>query len=202
MYSSLLIIVAVAAVASIGWALWERRRRREERRRLEDECAQLRREATARIGRLERELDDARKTGHLDFAEEMMEIVETLKRARSDPEGSDGPPSRSALAEGLDMVDKNITQAFRRHGLTPIEPAPGDPFDPNVHEAWSTEDVSDDRADLICAVHRRGWTFDDRVVRPAAVTVGVRTEVVLDDPGEHEADEPEQVEARQDSSTD
>jgi molecular chaperone GrpE len=182
MISWTLVILGIVAISSIGWALWERHRRRRVRRQLEDETERLRREATARIQRLERQVETARQTGHLDFAEDLMEAVDTLERARSELANSEAPQLASSLVEGLDMVERNLVQAFRRHGLDPIAPESGDPFDPEKHEAWSTREVSSEGRNLICEVHRRGWAFGERIVRPAAVTVGKSEEVVLDDP--------------------
>ena len=127
-------------------------------------------------------METARETGHLDFAEDLMEAVDTLERARSELPNSEAPEFASSLKEGLDMVERNLVQAFRRHGLEPLAPEPGDPFDPEKHEAWSTREVSSEGGNLICEVHRRGWRFGERIVRPAAVTVGKSEEVVLDDP--------------------
>jgi molecular chaperone GrpE len=172
MMSLLLIVVAAAAAASIAWALWERRRRREMRTRLEGEIEELRREATARIRRLDKDLEEARETGHLDFAHDLMDAIDTLERARGEMPD----------AEGVSMVERSIVQSFRRFGLEPIEPQPGGPFEPERHEAWSTREVSAEKDRDICEVHRRGWTFQERVLRPAAVTVGVHEDVVLEDP--------------------
>jgi molecular chaperone GrpE len=181
MMSLLLIALVVATAASIAWALWERRRRREARTRLEEETEQLRREATGRIRRLERDLKEARETGHLDFAEELMDAVDTLERARREMPDE----------EGVTMVERSIIQSFRRFGLEPIDPQRGDTFDPEQHEAWSTREVSAEENRDVCEVHRRGWTFQDRVLRPAAVTVGVHEEVVLDEPDSDAGSDPD-----------
>ncbi len=47
-------------------------------------------------------------------------------------------------------------------------------FDPNVHEAVATETSDDLPKDTVVDVMRKGYTLNDKLIRPALVKVTVR----------------------------
>ena len=62
-------------------------------------------------------------------------------------------------------------RAFGRNGITVIEPAPGDPFDPALHEAMMTERAEGIEPGHIAALLRRGFSASDTLIRAAQVKV-------------------------------
>ena len=73
------------------------------------------------------------------------------------------------VAEGLKLVERELTEVLGRHGVARID-ALGKPFDTALHEAI-LEIESDAPERTVVQVTRPGFTLHGRVVRPAAVIV-------------------------------
>jgi molecular chaperone GrpE len=71
--------------------------------------------------------------------------------------------------EGLRAVLEQIETILARQGVARAG-APGEPFDPERHEAIGVREGGGDRA-TIADVARSGFTLGDRVLRPAEVIV-------------------------------
>ena len=95
---------------------------------------------------------------------EWLDAVDNVERAlrSGDPENS--------LFAGLRAVLEQMEAALERQGLTRVGAA-GEPFDPEYHEAVAVVDTQDAPDGTIVDVARSGWAREDRVVRPARVTV-------------------------------
>jgi molecular chaperone GrpE len=77
----------------------------------------------------------------------------------------------NAWVNGVLMVQRKLTAALDQSGITPIATNPGDPFDPNVHEAITHEDSDQFDSEQIIGEVQRGYKIGDRVLRPAMVRV-------------------------------
>lgn len=74
--------------------------------------------------------------------------------------------------ELLGTVRVELLEVLTRRGVRTV-PAVGEPFDPAVHEAVERVPVTDAAADgVVQTEHRSGYLFDDRLLRPARVSVG------------------------------
>jgi molecular chaperone GrpE len=71
---------------------------------------------------------------------------------------------------GMSMVQRQIADFLRDMGVTEVE-ALGKPFDPNLHDAVSTEASADHAEGTILRVTRRGFKLKDRLLRPTSVIV-------------------------------
>ena len=76
-----------------------------------------------------------------------------------------------AWAKGVVLIAQKMRAFLRQHGLEPIEPQPGDPFDPYLHEAIAAEPSTDIASGHIIEVVRKGYRVGDQVLRPALVRV-------------------------------
>ena len=72
---------------------------------------------------------------------------------------------------GVLMVQRKLNAALEQSGITPIATNPGDPFDPNLHEAITHEDSDQFGSEQIIGEVQRGYKIGDRVLRPAMVRV-------------------------------
>ena len=92
----------------------------------------------------------------------IIEVLDTIDRAREHGEVGEG--GFKAVADQLEGIVANL-------GLTRFG-APGDPFDPNLHEALSHLGT-DPEVDVITCKHiaKAGYKIGDRVVRAAQVLV-------------------------------
>jgi molecular chaperone GrpE len=123
--------------------------------------------------RTERELDDARKYAITNFARELLEVADNLSRAlQSIPKSARGDIGYvSNLAEGIEMTQKALMASFERHRIAKLEPAPGDRFDHNLHQAMYEVETDQHAPGAIAQVLQPGYTIADRLLRPALVGV-------------------------------
>ena len=123
--------------------------------------------------RAEREKADARVYAIERFAGDLVNVSDNLARALDAlPEAE-----REALTEagknllgGIEMTQKELHTVLARHGVTPIEAAPGAPFDPNVHQAVANI-PSEHPNGTIASLFQSGWKIGDRTLRAAMVAV-------------------------------
>ena len=71
--------------------------------------------------------------------------------------------------EGSDLTLKALNAAFGRAAIREVDPV-GQKFDPHVHQAMSVVD-SDLPPNTVVTVYQKGYLLNDRVLRPALVTV-------------------------------
>jgi molecular chaperone GrpE len=139
------------------------------RRRAEEYLNDLRRVAAdfdnyrKRVAR-ESEAHVARATESL--VGELLPVLDNLERALDASEHHE----EAKVAEGVHLVRQQLADLLARRGLEEIPCAPGDPFDPHVHEALSHQ-PSDQPEGTVAAVWQRGYRLGDRVVRAARVVV-------------------------------
>ncbi len=76
------------------------------------------------------------------------------------------------VVEGFAMARDELIRGLSDCGLVLIEPAVGDVFDPEVHEAMMRQDAAGVETDHIAAVMQTGYKLGDIVIRPAKVAVG------------------------------
>ena len=164
------LIVVIAAIAA-GFVWYYRTTRRQ----VDDLQAQSRQKLTdvrsdhqKRVDRLQRKFSSYRERGHLDFAADLLPALDALGHAL---EQSDGDADVSSLREGLEMVDRELVATLSRHGIHKCCPAPGDAFDPNVHEAVAVAEADEIDPGRVVECFRPGYRHEERVLRAAAVSV-------------------------------
>jgi molecular chaperone GrpE len=126
--------------------------------------------------RTERELDEARKYAMTGFARELLEVADNLGRAlQTIPDSARGDIGFVRnLAEGIEMTQKALLASFERHRIAKVEPAPGDRFDHNLHQAMYEVETDQHAPGAIAQVLQPGYTIADRLLRPALVGIAKR----------------------------
>jgi molecular chaperone GrpE len=78
--------------------------------------------------------------------------------------------------KGIEGIYAQLLQILRDGGVESVDPT-GEQFDPNLHEAISTQEVADDQVDKILSVMQLGYQIvkgdQKRALRPARVIIGV-----------------------------
>jgi len=97
---------------------------------------------------------------------ELLPVLDNLERALDASEHHE----EAKVAEGVQHVRQQLAGLLARRGLEEIPCAPGDEFDPHVHEALSHQ-PSDQPEGAVAAVWQRGYRLGDRVVRAVRVVV-------------------------------
>lgn len=115
--------------------------------------------------RMAREMERVRKTAAELLIRDLLPGIDNLDLALQHADDKS-----AALAQGVEMVYKQIQDALGGHGLTPID-ALGQPFDPNVHEAVSQVPSEEYPKDHVAQVFQTGYTLGDVVLRPSKVVV-------------------------------
>ena len=78
------------------------------------------------------------------------------------------------MLRGLDLIYKQFQDTLARFGLKPIE-AKGQTFDPNLHQAVTTIPTDDVAENTVVDELRKGYMLNGRLLRPAMVSVAVRS---------------------------
>jgi molecular chaperone GrpE len=75
------------------------------------------------------------------------------------------------MVEGASLVARKVFKELTAGGLTIIDPVE-QPFDPNQHEAVTTQPApSKEQDDTIGAVYQVGYMYNGMLLRPARVVV-------------------------------
>lgn len=126
--------------------------------------------------RAQADLENLRKRSQLDiaaahkfaierFAENLLAVHDSLEMALRVE-----APSLESLREGVQATLRQLDSAFERNKLVAIDPV-GQKFDPNQHQAISMVPAPGIAANTVVAVMQKGFLINERVLRPAMVTV-------------------------------
>jgi molecular chaperone GrpE len=114
--------------------------------------------------RAQREKEEVQRFGAERLLKDLLPVVDNLDRALA-AAAPDDP-----LAGGVKLVLKVLEEALARHGVKSFH-ALGETFDPRNHEAILTVPAGDHLPGTVVLEHGRGFTLNDRLVRPALVGV-------------------------------
>jgi molecular chaperone GrpE len=103
-----------------------------------------------------------------DLVSRLADALDDLSRfAHIDPAEIDS----KTLHEGVDLVERKVWKELESAGVTRIDQA-GVPFDPNVHEAVTTQRAAKPEQDhTVGQVVQPGYKMRDTLLRPARVIV-------------------------------
>jgi molecular chaperone GrpE len=125
-------------------------------------------ENTRRQG--ERRAEDAQQYAITNFARELLQVVDNLRRAieasPADPEAR----KADGLLEGVAATERILMQILNRFGVREIG-ALNEPFDPKKHEAVMETDETEQPPGSVVQVLEDGYMLHDRLLRPARVVV-------------------------------
>ena len=143
-----------------------------ERDDLKDQALRAMAEVENMRRRTERELSQARRYGHANFARDLLAAIDNLKRAvdvlPEDRSGLDA--NMTNLVVGVEMIHQEITSVLERHGITMINPE-GEKFDYDKHQAMFEVPTNYVDPGMVVQVAQNGWMLHDRLLTPAMVGV-------------------------------
>ena len=115
-----------------------------------------------------RERSEAEARGQANLIKQLLDPLDDLSRfAHVDPTTVDP----STITQGADMVERKLHKVLSSLGLEAIDPV-GQPFDPAVHEAVTTEPAaSKDDDHTVSKVFQVGYRHNGQLLRPARVVV-------------------------------
>lgn len=115
-----------------------------------------------------REKDELRQFAASGVLEDLLPVMDNLGlavQAAKQPNAD-----LASLTGGVEMVLSQLKSALTNHGLKEINPAK-EAFDPNLHEAISTQASADVAEGTVLTVVRTGYSLNGRLLRPASVVV-------------------------------
>ena len=147
---------------------------------LQDRLLRLQAEFENYRKRQRREREEANRQAKERILRELPAVVDNLERALQHASAPGTAPE--TVAQGVDLVCKQLQEVLARFGVEPI-PARGAHFDPHLHEAMARVETAGDPPDgTVVEEYRRGYLLDGKVLRPALVGVAK-----LAEPDEEEA---------------
>lgn len=79
--------------------------------------------------------------------------------------------SAEQIVSGVKVIRDELMKVLQGQGVEVIAPAPNDEFDPHWHQAVTQQQAEGIEPGRIVATLQAGYRLDDRVVRPAMVSV-------------------------------
>ena len=132
---------------------------------LTDSSLRAQAEAQNARRRADEEVAKARKFAVEGFAESLLPVKDSLEAAIATP----GAAVEQVL-EGVHATLRQLVAALERNKVVQISPPAGTKFDPHQHQAISMVPADQD-ANTVVSVLQKGYLINDRVLRPALVTV-------------------------------
>jgi molecular chaperone GrpE len=123
--------------------------------------------------RIERERDEAIRFAATQLVKDLLQTADNLSRALESV-----PPERSAqdqvvqnLLAGVAASERALQDALARHGITRLQPALGEPFDPDQHHAMFEVEAGGREPGTIAQIVLPGYAYHERLLRPAFVAL-------------------------------
>jgi len=118
--------------------------------------------------RQERELENAHKYALERFVNELLPVRDSMEMGLA--AASEENVTVDSLREGTALTLKLFSDVMEKFNVVQVNPE-GEPFDPELHQAMSTQPRDDVPPNTVVAVVQKGYTLNGRLVRPAMVMV-------------------------------
>ena len=151
--------------------------------------------------RLSREKEEFSQYANERLFKELLPIFDNFQRALEDPSND-----IKSLKEGLEMILNQFSSFLEKEKVEPIE-AIGKTFDPMIHEVLTSEESSEHEENTIISQFVKGYTINNRVIRPSQVVISKKPsleseEVLTEESEEVLTEESEECPDKEESPTD
>jgi len=145
----------------------------EERDELKDKYKRSLAETENVRNRMQKQIGDAKIFGIQGFCKDLLEVADILEKAveATPKDNMSSNQELKDLFDGLTMTETQLLKVFGKHGLTRVDPAAGDKFDPNLHEALFQLPAPDQEDNTVAVVTQKGFALNGRTLRAAKVGV-------------------------------
>ncbi len=117
--------------------------------------------------RIDRDFNNRVQSAFAELVGELLPVLDDLERSLNTKAESQ---NHESLLEGVRLIQQKFAKVLADRGLAPIQ-AVGAEFDPNLHDALTEMAVEGKPAGIVLEEQTRGYTYRDRVLRPARVIV-------------------------------
>ena len=116
--------------------------------------------------RVEKEKSEIYAYANEKIALDIIEVMDNFERALQHSEEC----VYNQFAEGVSKIYKQLKSVLDKNNIVEIK-AEGEDFDPNFHNAVTSEENSDFESGKVIQALQKGYTLNDKVIRPAMVRV-------------------------------
>lgn len=114
-----------------------------------------------------KERSDLLKFGIERIARDILEVMDNFERALQTKVTAENIPTYKT---GVEMTAKELKEALTKHGIQEV-PSENQPFNPQVHEAISSEPTAQVAEGHITKVFKKPYKLHDKVIRMGQVIV-------------------------------
>ncbi len=126
-------------------------------------------EADNAARRSERDVASAHKYALEKFVGDLLPIVDSMELcATSVP--ADMQKAAQPVIDGVDLTLKMLTTSLEKFGVKQVNPV-GEAFNPETQQAISMQEDPAVKPGMVISVLQKGYTLNNRLVRPALVVV-------------------------------
>lgn len=120
--------------------------------------------------RAEKDVQAAHKYSQEKLVKELLPVKDNLERALEAGADLDDQGPAKAILEGVELTDKSFSDTLVKASVVALNPI-GETFDPQKHQAMSMVPSEEVPANTVMTVVQKGYTLNDRLIRPAMVMV-------------------------------
>ena len=118
--------------------------------------------------RHEREVQNAHKYALERFAQELLPVIDSLELGAEAAAGEGATMEK--VREGTELTLKMLLSTIEKFGIQAVHPE-GESFNPEYHQAMSMLESPEHAANTVMNVMQKGYTLNERLIRPAMVVV-------------------------------
>jgi molecular chaperone GrpE len=133
-----------------------------------DQIMRLKAEMENNRKRAIRDVENAHKFALKNFTEALLPVIDSMDMGQQAAAAENA--SLESIIEGTNMTITMFVQVLEKHGLKRLNPV-GEKFDPEQHQAISMIEDENVESNHIISVMQKGFSLNERLVRPAMVIV-------------------------------
>lgn len=119
-----------------------------------------------------KERSDLIKFGGERIIRDLLEVADNFERAL---QVQVTPENLVTFKQGVEMTSQELKGLLNKHSVHEI-PSEGVPFDPNIHEALSSEPTDKVAPGYVSKVFKKAYKFHEKIIRPGQVVVAKKPE--------------------------
>jgi molecular chaperone GrpE len=125
--------------------------------------------------RVERERGDNYAFALMAIVNNLLPVLDNFRIALTNAENRSSNQDLQQFFSGFELISQQLEKVLQTLGVQPVA-ALGEAFNPQFHEAVSTEFVADSPPNTVVEEIVRGYRLGSKLVRPAMVKVSVNAE--------------------------
>ena len=141
---------------------------REENKLLKDQLFRLAADFDNFRKRTARQMDENRTAVLEQVLLDFVEVTDNFDRALKSAQTAE---DMGSIVSGIEQLSKQFFSILEKHGLERIKCEKAGEFDPHRHEAVQHIETSEVPDNSIVEVYKHGYSLNEKVVRPAMVSV-------------------------------